>query len=282
MTEDEPGPVVARLLLGDELRKFREAAGITLEQAETQLKERLPKWYRTKLNKIENGALKTTEAEVAELLLLYGVTGQQAVEVEQVAKESRRKVAPSRVPDWFKQFVSLSRSADEIRMWSGELIPGQVQTSDYARECLAESVVISAAEVGPIAKDRETRGDVLFTPNSPRVWVVVGEEALLRKVGTVEVMRGQLERLRTLADLPHASFRVVPLAAGPHPANGVPFTLLYVLRAKATIAYVETLTDADYIKKSDTYTLAFRRVESKALSENESRAMLDRLIADLH
>ncbi|WP_147454987.1 helix-turn-helix domain-containing protein [Saccharothrix australiensis] len=282
MTEDEPGPVVARLLLGDRLREFREGTGMSLEQVETQLKERLPKWYRTKLNKVENGGLKTTEAEVAELLSLYGVTGQQAAEVEQLAREARRKVAPSRVPDWFKQFVSLSHSANEIRMWSGDLIPGQVQTAAYARECLAESVVISAAEVGPIAEDRERRGNALFQPSAPAVWVVVGEEALIRRVGTPAVMRGQLERLRALSELPHVSFRVVPLDAGPHPAIGYPFTLLYLERAKSTIAYIEWLTGADYVKKSDTYTLAFSRIESKALSEDASRAMLDRLIADLH
>lgn len=281
MTEDEPGPVVARLLLGDELRKFREDAGLSLEQAEALLKERLPKWYRTKLNKVENGALKTTEVEVAALLDVYGITGQQVAAVEQLAREARRKAAPSRVPDWFKQFVSLSHSADEIRMWSGDLIPGQVQTSAYARECLAESVVISAAEVGPIAEDREKRGDALFKANAPRVWVLVGEEALLRRVGSAEVMRGQFERLRALSTLPHACFRVVPLAAGPHPAIGYPFTLLYVERAKSTIAYVESLTGADYIKKSDTYTLAFQRIESKALDEDASRAMLDRLLSDL-
>lgn len=94
-------------------------------------------------------------------------------------------------------------------------------------------------------------------------------------------MHGQFQRLRDLSGLPHASFRVVPLSAGPHPATGYPFTLLYVERAKATIAYVETLTDADYIKKSETYTLAFQRIEQKALSEDDSRALLDRLIADL-
>lgn len=281
MTEEESGPVVARLLFGDELRKFRETLGMTVEQAETRLKEHLPKWYKTKLNKVENGGLKTTEAEVAALLALYGVTGEAAAKVERLAVEARRKVAPARVPDWFKQFVSLSRSADEMRMWSGDLIPGEVQTAEYARECLAESVSISAAEVGPIAEDRERRGDALFGPRGPKVWVVVGEEALLREIGTKETRRGQLVRLRKLADQPNASVRVVALNAGAHPAIGYPFTLLYLPRAKATIAYVETLTDADYIKKSETYTLAFKRLEQKALTEDDTRAMLDRLIADV-
>lgn len=281
MVEDETGPVVARLLLGDELRNLRESVPLTVEQAEAKIKESLPKWYRTKLNKVENGGLKTTEAEIAVLLDLYGVSGQHAVKVEQLAKEARRKVAAARVPDWFKQFVSLSRSATEMRMWWADSIPGHLHTAAYAHASLSESVVISAAEAEPMAKDREKRGDLLFSGKGPRLYVIVGEEALRRWVGNREIMRGQLERIRALSELPHASFRVIKLRSGPHAALGYPFTLLYVERAKATIAYVETLTDADYIKKSGTYILAFERIEQKAASEDESRALLDELIADL-
>lgn len=281
MVEDEPGPVVARLLLGDELRNLRESVPLTVEQAEAKIKESLPKWYRTKLNKVENGGLKTTEAEIAVLLKLYGVTGQHAANVEQLAKEARRKVAAARVPDWFKQFVSLSRSATEMRIWWGDSVPGHLQTAAYARVCLSESLVIPAADVGPMAEDRERRGDLLFSGKGPRLYAIVAEEALRRQIGGREVMRGQLERLRALADLPHASFRVVKLTAGPHAALGYPFTLLYVERAKATIAYVESLTDAAYIKKSSTYMLAFERLEQKAATEEESCALLDQLIADL-
>ncbi len=169
-----------------------------------------------------------------------------------------------------------------MRIWWGDSIPGHLQTTAYARACLSESLVIPAADVGgPMAADREKRGDVLFSGNGPRLFAVVGEEAIRRRVGDRDVMRGQLERLRALSDLAHASFRVVKIGSGPHAALGYPFTLLYVERAKATIAYVETLTDADYIKRSDTYILAFERVQQIAATEDESRALLDGLIAEL-
>lgn len=280
MVRDDPGPVVQRLLLGDELRALRDAAGLTVEQTEAHLKEQLPKWYRTKLNKIENGNLKVDEVELSVLLKVFRVDGSTTARVHQLAKEARRKGAPTRVPDWSKQYVSLERSAGEIRVWSGDLVPGLLQTTAYARETLSVSMVISPADVAPMAAAREERGDRLFARGAPRVWALLGEEALMRAVGEPAVMRGQLARLRDFSLLDNLILRIVSLAAGPHPIIGYPFTLIYVEPSKATIGYVESLTNADYVKNPTTYTLAFDRVMRLALSEDDSRALLDRLISD--
>jgi hypothetical protein len=277
MANEDPGPIVQRLLLGDELRKLREAAGMTAEEANLEV----PKWYRGKLGKVENGALRITEEELDRLLKVYRAAGEDADRVRKLGAESRRKTTPARVPDWAKQFVRLEQSATEIRLCFGDVLPGMLQTRDYAQAQLSVSLSLPPADIAASADEREQRGNRVFSDDPPRVWALLGEESLLRPVGGQEVMRGQLQRLDEMAQLPHVSLRVIPLSAGVHPALGCPFTMLYLEHARASIAYVESLTNGDYIKNPATYTLAFEHVGRVALSETQSMKMLGRLIANL-
>lgn len=275
MTEEDPGPIVQRLVLGERLRALREASGVSLDDANARLK-----WYRGKLSKIENGTLGLSERELSTLLDCYGVPGPEAAQVMQLAAEARRRAAPERVNDWAKQYVPLERAASEIRLVYSE-IPGLLQTKECAKAQLARSPVVLAADVDDMAAAREERGDRLFRDNAPQVWAVLGEEALLRRVGTPEVMKAQLERLREMAKLPTVSLRVVPLDHGPYAGLSCPFTLLWIERARATIAYVETLTGADYVKTTRAYSLAFEQAQEDALTDDETLTLLDRYIANL-
>lgn len=275
MIEEDPGPVVQRLILGEELRQRREAAGIGLDDANDDLG-----WYRGKLSKIENGNLALKERELARLLKRYGVTGPDAERVRKLGGEARRKAAPERVSDWAKQYVALERAATEIRMVYPE-IPGMLQTRECAHAQLSRSPVVSGADIDGMADAREQRGDRLYREHAPNVFVVLGEEALHRRVGTPEIMHRQLQRLRDIADLPNVSIRVVGFDAGPQAALSCPFTLLWIERARATIAYVETLTSGDYVKSTNAYTLAFDRAQREAKSEDETRTLLDDRMAEL-
>lgn len=275
MATEDPGPAVQRLLLGDELRKLREAADMTAEAANLEV----PKWYRGKLSKVERGQLRITLDEVNRLLRVYRATGEDAERVRKLATDSRRKAQPARVPDWAKQYVRLLQSATEIRFWFGEMVPGTLQTEEYAVAQLSASLSIPPVDVGPTAHERTQRGDRLFSEDAPRVWIVLGEEALRRPIGGRAVLRGQLQRLRSFAEQPHISFRAVPIESGAHPALGCPFTLIYVEPTGTTVAYEETLADGDYVKSPHAYTLAFEHVSRMALSEDETVALLDELIA---
>jgi hypothetical protein len=250
---------------------------MTAEEANLEV----PKWYRGKLGKVENGALRITEDELDRLLKVYRAAGEDADRVRKLGAESRRKTTPARVPDWAKQYVRLEQSATEIRLCFGDVIPGMLQTREYAKAQLSVSLSLPPADIAASAEERERRGERLFSDEPPRVWVLLGEESLLRLVGGTDVLLGQLRRLHELAVLPHVSLRIVPLSGGVHPALGAPFALLYLEHARASIGYVESLTNADYIKNPTTYTLAFEHVSRVALSEDESNMMLGRLIADL-
>ncbi|WP_158684432.1 helix-turn-helix domain-containing protein [Amycolatopsis orientalis] len=269
MLEEDPGPIVQRLVLGERLRARREASGIGLDAANDRLK-----WYRGKLSKIENGTLGLTEKELSALLTLYGVTGPDAAQIIQLGIDARRRAAPERVSDWAKQYVPLERAASEIRMVYST-IPGFLQTKGHAKAELSRSPVVLATDIESMAAARQERGDRLFRENAPRVWVVLGEEALYR-IDTAE-RAGQLARLRKIAELPNVTIRLVPMEAGPQAGLSCPFTLLWIEGANATIAYVETLTGADYVKTTSAYTLAYEKAESVALTRDETLDRLDRV-----
>ena len=260
-------PVVQRIVLGSELRTLREAAGVGLDEADTVLGR-----YRGKLSKIENGGLAIKPAELDALLGRYGVGGPEAARVQQLAVDARRRRAPERVADWSRQYVALERSASEIRMVYSE-VPGIAQTREHARLQLSRSPVVLAADVDSMAQARQVRGDRLFRPGAPRVWILLGEEAL-RRLGPREIAKPQAVRLLEMSELPNVSIRIVPFTAGVQAGLSNPFTLLWIARTSATIAYVETLTGADYLKTTQPYTLAFGTAEESALPEDESRELL--------
>ncbi|WNV90348.1 DUF5753 domain-containing protein [Umezawaea sp. Da 62-37] len=275
MSEEDPGPVVQRLIFGARARTLRVAARFELEDANDALG-----WYRGKLSKIENGMLATKPAEVNAMLGKYGVSGLAAEEMRRLAAEARRTAAPERVADSARQYVALERAAAEVRMVYGE-VPGMFQTSEFARAQLMRSPVVLGAQVTGWAEARQERGERLKAQSGQRVWAVLGEAALYWEVGGKDVLRRQLERLCELSELPNVSLRLFPFAAGASPGVSCPFTLLFIEPAQAHIAYTETLTGADYIKTTGAYSVAFEEAEVLALSEDNTRAALVRRINDL-
>lgn len=277
VAEQDPGPVVQRIMLGGELRSLREAAKINSEDAAAALG-----WYRAKVSKVETGTVRLTAAELSSLLTCYRADAATCERVQRLGEEARRKTTPARVPDWAKQFVSLEASATEIKMFFGDFIPGMLQTRDYARAQLSTSVIVPPADVEAMATSREHRAERLRS-GAPLLWVVLGEEALRRGVGGHQVQRGQLLRLRELAELPNVTVQVMPISGGAHAALGMSFTLLDLGQSR-TVVYIEGLTSADYLVRpqhTQAYNLAFDRLRVASLGDRESLAIINTLIDEL-
>lgn len=278
--DDDPGPIVQRLIFGARLAELREAAGMGVDQANSAM----PKWYRGKLGKVENGDLNCTDVELDRLFALYKVPGSVADEIRKLGIEARRKLAPARVPDHSRRYVWLERAADEIRQYYGSSIPGNLQTRDYALAQLATSLVIAPADMPTIAQDRVARGDRYFADPNAQLHVVLDEAAVRRVIGEPSVLVGQLDRLLALGELPNVTIQVVPPTAGSHAALEYTFTLLYIARARASIVYLESLTTADYLARpqhSQTYNLAFESARAKALSPDDTAKLLREIKRDL-
>lgn len=279
MTSSDPGPLVQRLVLGAELRDLRELAGLSTDEVAEALG-----WYRAKISKIETGEGKLTTKDVQALLELYAVKDRTAEKVQRLAEEARRKIPATRVTDWAKKYVNLETSAAEIKVFFSDSIPGLLQTRAYAKELLAASVVVPSAEVDEMAEARELRAQRLFSSQAPLLWVVLGEEAIRRRVGGPEVHRAQLEQLRNLAALDHVTIQALPLSSGAHAGLGLAFTLLHIAHTRSNIAYVESLTNADYLARPQhtrAYSLVFDRLRVAALSDRQTLTLIDEEIASL-
>ncbi|MGI8308759.1 helix-turn-helix domain-containing protein [Saccharopolyspora hattusasensis] len=279
MTSNDPGPLVQRLVLGAELRELRESFGLSADEAAVQLG-----WYRNKISKIETGESKLSHKDAQALVALYGAKDNAVEKVLVLAKEARRKVPPTRVPDWAKKYVNLEANASEIKLFFGDSIPGVLQTRDYARELLSASVVVPSVDVNEMAESRARRAQRFFEPGAPLLWVVLGEEAIRRRVGGRPVHRDQLEQLRSLAELDHVTIQVIPLDSGAHAGVGIAFTLLHLEQANSSIAYIESLTSSDYLSRPQhvrAYSLVFDRLRVAALSDRDTLALVNREIEAL-
>ncbi|MCU1685402.1 MAG: binding protein with helix-turn-helix domain [Amycolatopsis sp.] len=277
--QDDPGPALQRIMLGEDLRELREAAGLSSDDAAVALG-----WYRAKVSKVETGSAKLTDPEVEKLIETYAIGEDRANQLRRLAKDARRRLPATRVPDWAAKYVTLQATAADIKLWFGDFVPGSLQTKAYARAVLGASVIVSAADIEQMAEDREARAQRLASGKGPLVWIVLGEEALRRNVGTPGVLLEQLRYLRKIAELPNVTLQVLPLSAGAHPALGMSFTILELGQQQRTIVYMESLTGSDYLPKANQvriYSLVFGRLQAAAHNREDSWTLLDDLIHEL-
>ena len=275
MVEDDNDPVIQRLQFGERARQHREAAGIEFAVAEKRIGG-----YAGKLSKIETGAIGPKPADVEVMIQMYGLASGDADELRQLGKDARRRSVPRALGGKYRQYVSLERLATDIQMVYPE-VPGLLQTQRFAYALLSHSPTIPGGEAMTQAQERAARGAEIVRPGGPNIWIVLGEEALHWEIGGRQVLRDQLVRLREIADLDNVSLRIVPWSAGACAALASPFTLLYVPPAR-TIAYVETLTRADYIKATGPYMSAFETAQRISETEDASRAIIDSRLSDLN
>ncbi|KAA2264298.1 helix-turn-helix domain-containing protein [Solihabitans fulvus] len=278
MTEPDPGPVVQRILLGADLRDARDAAALSNADASKALG-----WYTGKLSKIEQGDMKVTDKDLDKAVRLYKIPADHAAKLRQLSVDARRKLPPARVPAHGVKYVNLERAATELKIFNADCFPGTVQTADYARAVLARSVTVSPADVDRMAEDRTKRLERMKSPNAPRLWLVVGEEALCREIGGPAVLRAQLEQVRELAELPHVCVQVVPFDGGAHASHGVAFSIVTLIEGRSGIVFIEGLTATDYLggEHARIYDLAFENLRATTLSQQRTMERITQRIGEL-
>ncbi|MGH3751711.1 MAG: helix-turn-helix domain-containing protein [Pseudonocardiaceae bacterium] len=280
----EQRPTAQRLQLGATLRRKREAAGQRQEQAAEALD-----CDTSKISRIEHGRSGLKSAELEKLLDLYQVTGPERQELLGIGKEARqrgrRKLYGDTLPGYFRRFIDLEADATEIRCYEGELVPGLLQTEDYARALIRVALFgADQAEVDRRVNIRMDRKGILArdTPPPPRLWSVLGEAVFARPVGGREVLRAQMEHLLQITTEPTiVTMQVLPFSVGTSPGLGSSFTLLSLGTVAPTIGHVDTMgVGATYIEQEGVTSLIelFDRLRATALGPEESRAfILDRI-----
>ncbi|MGH3930194.1 MAG: helix-turn-helix domain-containing protein [Pseudonocardiaceae bacterium] len=277
-------PTVQRLQLGATLRRKREAVGYLQEQAAAALD-----CDTSKISRIEHGRSGLKAAELEKLLDLYGVTETEREELLDVGKESRqrgrRKLYGDTLPGHFRRFIDLEADATEIRCYEGELVPGLLQTEDYAQALIRVALFgADQTEVDRRVKIRMDRKAILArdAPPPPRLWCVLGEAVFARPIGGLDVLRTQIEYLLQVAAEPTTvTLQVLPFVVGAYAGLGGSFSLLSLGTAAPEIGHIDTLgVGSTYIEGESVTSLIerFDHQRAAALGPEESRAfILDRI-----
>lgn len=285
MTVSEQRPGLARIQVAATLRRMREQAGVTREHAATEL-------YCTtsKIGDIETGRSRMRPAELEKLLDLYGARGAERDLLIETARDARSRRRRSRsepsIPVGEQRFFDLEAQARSLTFFSPELLPGFLQTDEYARALLEWGGQLSASEIDSRLALRVAQRKIMTRsdPPPPACWCILGEAALRSCVGGPVVMAAQLEHLlERMAALRHLVIQVLPLGSGVHGSMGVTRTLLMFDPPAGDILHVDTEVRSVYFDGPTEVVQAAYMVnllKAKALDRDESRAVIRRVVRE--
>src|SRR5258708_22467193 len=273
-----PGPTVRRLILGTQLRRLRERADISRAEAAYNIRG-----SESKLSRMESGRVGFKERDVADLLTLYGVRDPEEREkvIELVAQSNVQgwwHAYSDLMPKWFEDFLGLEESAAQIKSYELQFVPGLLQTEEYALAIASRGRPENAThDTERKVQMRMHRQRILLGRSAPKLWVVIDESVLSRRLGGPRVLRAHIEHLLELTSLPNIRLQVVPYQTSGYGAEGA-FTLLRFGQAELSdIVYVEHLAGALYLEKPEEveiYSRALDRLAVEAETPARSRQIL--------
>ncbi|MFF7277381.1 Scr1 family TA system antitoxin-like transcriptional regulator [Streptomyces griseorubiginosus] len=273
------GPAVRRRKLGAELRALRASAGLTSGEA-----ARLVGWHQSKVSRIETGASGVKPADVRLLLDAFGVTDADLRELLLVLAGSDEggrgrhhwwHAYRGVLPATYRDFISLESQANEMRTLETSVVPGLLQTPEYARAVTRAAVDgLDDERLDALVEVRLARQDVLRAERPLELSAVLDEAVLRREVGGPEVMTRQLHRLLEAARLPQVCLQVLPFTAGAHVGITGPFVIFsFSSTSDLDVVVLDHLTSSLYLERKEdleAYTEAFNILQGHALSPEDS------------
>jgi transcriptional regulator with XRE-family HTH domain len=282
--DDEPqlDGFVLRMLLGSQLRRLREAANITPEQAGYEIRA-----SRSKISRMETGRVGFKPRDVADLLTLYSLTDEQERSrllylVGQSNRPDWWTAYGDILPDWFENYLGLESASSTIRTFEIQFVHGLFQTEDYARAVTRLGhQAAPPAEIERRVGLRVKRQDLLTRASPPRIWSVMDEAVLRRPVGGPAVMRAQLLHLIEVVKMPSVTLQVVPFARGGHAGASGSFTVLrFAEQLLPDVVYIEQLTGAVYLEqRSDVehYLEVMDQLSGEALTPADTTRLIEQV-----
>lgn len=290
MAKRNPAPQsVYRRQLASRLKELRDAKELTL----TEVAE-VVEVNQSSLSRIENGERGTTPLLVKALLDCYEVT--DPVEREDILDLVRADQAQRQ--QWWKKYsavinttqyggyLALESSATSFRSYEPQLMPGLLQTADYARQVITEMRVdLTAKQVDALVTVRMERQEkVLGREDAPKLWAVIDEAAIRRIEGSRAVLKGELEYLLDVAPRTNITVQLLPFSAGFHPGLYGSFMLMGFPEPSPDVVWVENLTNSVYFEGSEDverYTEVFDHLRARALGPPETRSQINKILKEL-
>ncbi|SED82312.1 Helix-turn-helix domain-containing protein [Amycolatopsis tolypomycina] len=276
--EQNIGLTARRMILGSQLRRLREEAGITRQQAGYNIRG-----SESKISRLELGRVGFKERDVTDLLTMYGVDdpAERRAFLDMVKQSNEpgwwRRFGDT-MPNWFTDLVGLEEAAARIQIWEPIYVSGLLQVEPYARAIFSHGRPDMADErVDQLVALRMRRQKMFSRPDAPRVWMVLDESVLHRPIGGPKVLKQQIEYLLEMSALPHVSIQVLPYESSGLSAEHAFSLLRFGEPELPNIAYVEYLTGAHYIEKREEiekYSRALDMLAVDAETPERSRGML--------
>ncbi|MFI6031514.1 helix-turn-helix transcriptional regulator [Amycolatopsis magusensis] len=267
------------------LRQERDSRGYTQRDVAEALD-----WSPSKLIRIEKGTVGISVTDLKALLLHYDITERERVDqLVDMVKAGKKPAWWHQYRDVFRpqfiNFVGLESSAIRINQFQGLIVPGTLQTPEYAAAIMRaygsdESRIERGVEL------RMRRREELLRSGGPELSFVVDESALLRQVGDAKVMVGQVRQLMELSAYKQMHIRVMPFSAGPKAAMVSSFVVLDLSEEQDDYALLVESPDGDQLfdepnEQTARYSKFFKELQQMALSEDDTQVFLDELLGRL-
>ncbi|MFD9405716.1 helix-turn-helix domain-containing protein [Streptomyces sp. NPDC059989] len=280
-TDNRVSTVLARRL-GGELLRLRDAAGLTQPQAAQVLSA-----TAAKVAKMERGWVPFRDPDVVALCKLYGQSDEPFVDgLLRLAKLDRER---RKAKGWWQnspdaggmaEYIAMEDVASRVRTWQLSLVPGLLQTADYARAlAVSDEYWQDPDDIERVVAVRMKRQHRLWSETPLQVHAVVWEGALRQEIGGPAVMGAQLEHLQELAELPNVHVQVLPFRAGGHPCIVGPFSLISFAEAEAMdVVHMDVIGSTVWVEsaqESAVYRRYFDRTSRLSLAPLDSINLID-------
>jgi transcriptional regulator with XRE-family HTH domain len=282
----DTGSTVPRRQVGRLMRQLREQAGITLMAAAEELE-----FSRARMYRIENGEVPVRKHDVIAMCTVYRATSRMTEVLIELSQESKAKgwwhAYGNVVPAWFELYVGMEQAASRLRCFAPSIIPGLLQTRDYAEWVFRTWLGADEAAVESAVAVRLERQSLLTRKPPPVLDVILDEGVLRRAIPDRPAMRRQLSHLINVPS--RAKIRVVPFEAGPHKAAGsgqftiLEFPAVGAASPEPTTIYCENLTGALYLDKLaevEAYESIWVALEATALTPAASDDLINAIIKE--
>jgi transcriptional regulator with XRE-family HTH domain len=276
-------PTIRSRELGEGLRRAMEYAGLNGQQVAHQL-GLSPSW----VSRLVSGKRNATAVQVSAFLAVCRVTGEKRDRLLALCDDQHTpgwfQQHGSRLPQQLVTLIDHENKAVTISEFQSTVMPGLLQTGDYARALIREAGTVPADEVDDRVAARLARQS-LFSRDRPARFTFYLHEFVLRlPVGGPVVMSDQLHHLLRMAVRPYLTLRVVPGTQGAHAAINGSFTLMEFAEFKP-VAYLESETSSLFLEKPveiDAYQRILAALAETALGEGESRKLIATLATELY
>jgi transcriptional regulator with XRE-family HTH domain len=270
--------------LAAQLRELRAQCGMTQEEVSERTGI-----DRSTLYRLESAQQRPQRSTLIQLLDLYRAEDPRRGELLALLREAGQRgwlqQYRSELPDVYSDYIGFEDEARSISSYQSLLIPGLLQTEDYARALIHGTWPHAPGdEIEKRVTARVARQALLDREEPPRLWAIMDEAAVRRQVGGREAMRAQFERLRQAAARPNVTIQVIPFDAGSHPGMDGAFVVLeFPDPADQSIVYTETAAGGLFLEEEADirrYILIFDHLRAAALRPEATVSLLDEIAAE--